>query len=281
MIKYFTWLILFFAINTHAQSKLNFDSRFIDAEDKWVSLPINKDTTYSYGFVYLDHMAGLTFHLEGTYKFSNDGIITFKKQPITQIIKHRLPASNVKVAIIPEMMFKDLGVVKFPDWLKFYKESSTDVHRMFRLGLTYNAWNESEKGLPYLLKVAQLNPKYVGLSYELSFAHNALKQYDKALVVLEEAIKSNPKNCELYKELIYAQMNLKQIDKGMEAAKLALNVCTDKNLRNQMFRDLLYYYFSKKDKEQFKTFADKAKIEMASIPGALQGIAKWETELNK
>ena len=149
------------------------------------------------------------------------------------------------------------------------------------LGVTYNAWNESEKALNYLIKVAEINSKQIGLNYELAFAYNALKQYDKAIIILNEALKTDSKNCQLYKELLYAQMNLKDIDKAMESSKAALEVCSDKNFRYQMLRDLLYYYFTKKDKEQFKVWADKAKVEMATVPGALQGIAKWEAEINK
>jgi len=278
--RYFIWIFLLFTLTATAQTSLKFDARFIDAENKWVVLPINKDSVYTYGFVYLDNVAGLTFHLDGSYKISSEGKIINTKQPITEIIKQRLPASNLKVAVIPSSMFNDLQIKQLPDWLKFYKDGDADVNRMFMLGLTYNAWNESEKALTYLLKVQQNNPKQSGLNYELAFAYNALKQYDKAISIVEEALKTDSKNCELYKELLYAQMNLKYIDKAMESNKLALNVCTDKNFRSKMLRDLLYYYYSKKDKEQFKFWAEKAKIEMATVPGALQGIAKWETELN-
>lgn len=275
------WLILLIAIKANAQNTLKFDTRLIDCEDKWVTLPINKDSTYTYGFVYLDNMAGLTFHLEGTYKFSNEGKIILKKQPITQLFKQRLSSSNIRVAVVPASMYNELEVQQLPDWLKVYKRDDGDISRMYMLGVTYNAWNEAEKGLAYLLKVEQINPKYKALNYELAFAYNALKQYDKAIFILQEALKTTPKNCELYKELIYAQMNLKQVDNAMESGKLALDVCTDKNFRAKLLRDLVYNYYSKKDKAQFKIWADKAKIEMATIPGALQGIAKWEAELNK
>lgn len=279
--RYFTYLILFFTISANAQTSLKFDTKVIDAEDKWIVLPMNKDSTYTYGFVYLDNTAGLTFHLDGTYKLSNEGKIIVKKQPITEIFKQRLSPNNVKVAVIPTSMFSDLQIQEFPDWLKSYKKDDNNIDRMFRLGFTHNAWNEPEKGLIYLLKVEQINPKYSGLSYELAFAYNALKQYDKAIFILQEALKTDPKNCEFYKELIYAQMNLKQVDNAMESGKLALDVCTDKNFRAQLLRNLVYNYFNKKDKAQFKIWAEKAKVEMATVPGALQGIAKWEAELNK
>jgi len=279
--RYLTYLFLFFTLSVNAQTDLKFDVRAIDAEDKWVALPMNKDSTYMYGFVYLDNSAGLTFHLEGSYKISNDGKILLKKQPTTEIFKQRLTPKYVSVAIIPEFMFNDLKVKQIPEWLKIYKETGNESNRMFMLGVTHNAWNESEKALDYLIKVAEINSKQIGLNYELAFAYNALKQYDKAIIILNEALKTDSKNCQLYKELLYAQMNLKDIDKAMESSKAALEVCSDKNFRYQMLRDLLYYYFTKKDKEQFKVWADKAKVEMATVPGALQGIAKWEAEINK
>ena len=189
--------------------------------------------------------------------------------------------SNIKVAVIPISMFKDLQIKENPDWLKAYKNGENEVSRLLKLGSTHNAWNQSDRALIYLQKLEQIEPKYKGLSYELSFAYNALKEYEKAILILDKALIADPKNCELYKELLYAQMNLKQVDKAMDSSKLAYDVCSDKNFRMQILRDLMYHYYTKKDKEQFKIWAKKAKIEMATVPGALQGIAKWEAELNK
>lgn len=279
--RYLNYLILFFTMSVNAQTNLKFDVRVIDAEDKWVALPMNKDSTYTYGSVYLDNMAGLTFHLDGTYKISSQGKIILNKQPVYEILKKRISPNHVKVAVIPEVMFNDLQIKQFPDWLKSYKSDENNIDRMFMLGFTHNAWGNSEKALSYLKKVEENNPKKRGLYYELAFAYNALRQYDKAIIITTEALKLDSKNCELFKELLYAEMNLKQIDKAMESSKLALDVCTDKNFRMQMLRDLLYNYYTKKDKEQFKFWAEKAKVEMVNVPGALQGIAKWEAELNK
>jgi len=79
--------------------------------------------------------------------------------------------------------------------------------------------------------------------------------------------------------LIYAQMNLKQIDKAIESSKSALEICKDKNIRSEILRNIVYHYFSKKDKEQFKIWADKAKVEMSGNTKALQVISEWETKL--
>lgn len=279
--RYFTLLLLCFTLSATAQTNLKFDTSLLDAEDKWISLPMNKDSVYTYGFVYLDNMTGLTFHLEGTFSFSKDGKVQLNKQPITQIVKHRLSPTRLKVALIPVAMYGDFQVLAQPEWLKGYKSSEDDVHRLFRLGFTHNAWNQPEKALPYLERVKQINSAYPRLTFELAFAYNALKQFDKALAILEEAIKNNPNECGLYKELIYSQMNLKKIDEGMKTIEVALAVCQDKNIRSEMLQNILYYHYSNKDTAKFKVWADKAKVEMASDTKALGVIEKWENELNK
>ena len=279
--KFFTLLLLCFTLSATAQTNLKFETSLLDAEDKWISLPMNKDSVYTYGFVYLDDMAGLTFNLEGTFSVLKDGKFKVTKQPSTQIIKRRLTPTRLKVALIPAAMYEDLQIVAQPEWLNVYKSTSDSVHRLFRLGFTYNAWNQPEKALPYLERVKLINSAYPRLTFEFAFAYNALKQFDKAVAILELAIKNNPKECALYKELIYSQMNLKKIDEGMKTIEVALTVCNDKNIRSEMLQNILYYHYSNKDKAQFKVWADKAKIEMASDLKALGVIENWENELNK
>lgn len=268
------------AVAQNLDKDLVFNSNVLEALDKWVAMPMEKDSTYKYGFIYLDNAAGLTFNLEGSFKIDNKGLLIPKKLQ-NSMFKNRLSPSALKVAILPLNKYKELEVEEFPEWYKIYTPDKRSIERLFRLGNTNNHWNNSANALPYLEAVKEINSNYRGLAYELSFSYNALKQYDKATNIVLEALKLDPKNCELYKELLYAQMNLKQTDKAMEYSKLALDVCVEKKFRYQMLRDLLYHYFTKKDKDQFKVWAEKAKIEMATVPGALQGIAKWEAEINK
>ncbi len=278
--KYFTFLLLFFTLNTYAQLDLRFDYGVLEAENNWVCLPMNKDRTYTYGFVYLDNFAGLTFHLDGSFSISKEGKVNLKKQPSTQMMKQRIAPTKLKVAIIPATLYGDLQITATPDWLSFYNKGDNNVGRLFKLGSTYNAWNQSEKALVYLEQVKNIDPKYRLLSFEFAFAYNALKQFDKASTFLIEAIKQNPNDCLLYKELVYAQINLKKIDNAISSTNLALEACKDKSIKGEILRNIAYYYYTQKDKLEFKNWADKAKIELANNPKAIGLLENWEKELN-
>src|SRR5690606_14427472 len=59
-------VLLFGALHLKAQTAFQFNTRFYDAIDKWVVFPkSDKDSLYSFGFIYLDAMAGPTFQYEG------------------------------------------------------------------------------------------------------------------------------------------------------------------------------------------------------------------------
>src|ERR1700757_2252699 len=95
------FVLIIAALKINAQGNLNFNKRFVQCEDKWVSFKINEDSTYTYGFIYIDDQAGLTFNNEGTFKFKPNGTIEIKKISDTNI-KLRLQPNNVQVAIIPQ-----------------------------------------------------------------------------------------------------------------------------------------------------------------------------------
>ncbi len=277
--KYFTFLLLFFTLNACAQLNLKFDSGVLEAENNWVCLPMSKDSTYTFGFVYLDNMAGLTFHLEGSFSISKEGKVNLKKQPSAQMMKQRIAPTKLKVAIIPMTLYSDLQITATPDWLTFYNKGDNNVGRLFKLGSTYNAWNQSEKALVQLEKVKNIDPNYRLLNFEFGYAYNALKQFDKASTFLIEVIKNNPNDCLLYKELVYTQINLKQIDKAIENTNLALASCNDKGINAEILRNITYYYFTEKDSIQFKFWAEKAKKEYGENARGVALINKWEAEL--
>lgn len=275
-----TLLFLLLAINVKAQSNLKFDTSLLDSEKNWVALPMGKDSSFVFGFVYMDNMAGLTFHLDGSFKFDKGNKVILKKQPQINVLKQRITPTALKVAIIPSYYYTDLQITAEPEWLKFYHAEDQNIDRLFKLGSTHNAWNQSEKALTYLSKVKAINPDYRNLNFELAFAYNASKQFDKAAQLIEEALKKNPNDCLLYKELLYAQINMKEIDKTITNAQIALSICTDKNMRSELLRNILYHYFSTKNKEQFTIWYKKAKEEMANNQKALQVLEKWNSELN-
>ncbi|MET4080531.1 hypothetical protein ABIB40_000475 [Pedobacter sp. UYP30] len=56
-----------------AQNTLTFNVLPINCEDKCVVYPMAKDSTYIFGFVYLDAVAGLTLNYEGKLEIDNEG----------------------------------------------------------------------------------------------------------------------------------------------------------------------------------------------------------------
>lgn len=60
MKKYLIFTIYFISIFSIAQSKLVFDKKFVQCEDKWVAFPADSTGSYNLGFIYIDSQAGLT-----------------------------------------------------------------------------------------------------------------------------------------------------------------------------------------------------------------------------
>jgi hypothetical protein len=107
-------LIILLSFKVQAQVNLNFDKRSVECEDEWVAFQMNKDSSYNYGFIYIDTQAGLTLNSEGTFKTKQDGSFEIKKISETNI-KVRLEPNNVKVAIIPENLYKNLQIEEIPE----------------------------------------------------------------------------------------------------------------------------------------------------------------------
>lgn len=121
--KYSLTAMLLFSTIINAQNILKFDKRFVESEDRWVAFQMDKDGTYSYGFIYIDAQAGLTYNYEGNFKITDEGVFVPKKLDSTSL-KVRLQPNNVKVAFIPESKFSELKIDAIPDWLKYYKTDS-------------------------------------------------------------------------------------------------------------------------------------------------------------
>ena len=73
--KYLSILLIFFACTVQGQTVLKFDKRFVESEDKWVAFQKDKYNAYSYGFIYIDPQAGLTFNQEGNFIISGNGTL--------------------------------------------------------------------------------------------------------------------------------------------------------------------------------------------------------------
>ncbi|SEQ78641.1 hypothetical protein [Pedobacter rhizosphaerae] len=62
--RFLTALLLLYATTINAQNGFKFDQRMLDCENKWIVA--STDSSYAYGFVYLDNSAGLTLSVEGS-----------------------------------------------------------------------------------------------------------------------------------------------------------------------------------------------------------------------
>jgi tetratricopeptide (TPR) repeat protein len=277
--KYFFILFALMTIHLNAQTGLTFDKRFVESEDKWVAFKMSKDSTYIFGFIYIDTEAGLTLQHEGSFKIAQNGQFMLKKLEVNS--KIRLEANNVRVAFIPENKFAELQIQANPDWLKAYKTDTGTVKRLYRWGYFYNGWEECAKALTFLEKAQKIDAQFKGLEVELAFSYNCLKQYDKAVFVLQNAIKKEPTDAYINKELIYAFVNSGQLDKAVEGYKTAIKVCVDKTYNGENCYNILHEFYVKKDKKNFKTWLKDAKKWNSEHRDRLASIDTMDKELNQ
>jgi len=224
--KYLLIILALSITNVKAQTILKFNKRFVECEDKWVAFKMNKDSTYNFGFIYIDSQAGLTLNYEGTFKISQQEKFSPNKLD-TASIKIRLEPNNVLVAIIPPSKYEQLNIKAMPDWLNYYKSDTTSIERLYKWGYMYNGWNECAKALTYLEKAKLIDPHFNGLEVELAYSYNCLNQFDKAILVLQNALATNPTDAYINKELIYAQIKSGRLGKASESCKKAIKICHD------------------------------------------------------
>jgi tetratricopeptide (TPR) repeat protein len=253
--KYLLIFLTLTVTNLKAQTSLKFDKRFVESEDKWVAFQMDKDSSYAYGFIYIDAQGGLTLNYEGNFKIAEKGIFIPKKPDSTNM-KVRLKPNNVRVAFIPDYKFNELKISAIPEWLKYYKTDTASIDRLYRWGYMYNSWEECAKALTYLEKAEKLNPKYKGLAVELSFSYNCLKQYDKAEMILEEEIKTNSSDAYVNKEYIYTLAKNNNIDKAVKQFETSIKTLKDNQYNAENCYNILQYFYYQKDKTNFNKWYD-------------------------
>jgi len=251
--------LLVAGLDAAAQSELKFNKRFVESEDKWVAYRMNDDSTYTFGFIYIDPDAGLTSDIAGDFKIAPDGHYFRVKSWDSTSLKVRLEANKVLVAWIPESKFEDLKIQAIPEWLKFYKTDTTSVNHLYKWGYRYNGWGECEKALTFLEKALKTDPEYKGLKTELAFSYNCLRQYDKAISILEDLIKQNPTDSYTNKEYVYALVKSKQYEKAAGSIRKAIELCPDQTYNGEMCYNLLYEYYANKDIENFNKWVKETK----------------------
>lgn len=279
MKKIITLLVLFCVYHISAQSKIQFNKRFVESEDKWIAFPADSTGAYPFGFIYIDSQAGLTFDWEGNFKIDATGEFIPEKRKVEGQVKYRLQPNDNLVAFIPESKYSELNISKEPDWLKNYKTDEGSIGRLYKWGFMYNGWNECEKGLEFLERAQKIDPEYKGLRVELAYSYNCLKQYQKAVDILKIALTKEPLDPYVNKELVYAETKNGNLKEAEDVCRKVFKEVTDKTYNAENAYNILQAYYIQKDiknfnnwfseansylmsDQRFKTLAEQMKVEL-------------------
>lgn len=278
--KYLLIILTLTVTNLKAQTNLKFDKRFVESEDKWVAFQMDKDSSYAYGFIYIDAQAGLTLNYEGNFKITETRVYVPKKLDSTNM-KVRLQPNNVRVAFIPDNKFNELKIPAIPEWLKYYKSDTASVERLYSWGFMYNGWDECAKALTYLERAEKINPKYKGLAVELSFSYNCLKLYDKSEAILEEEAKTNSTDAYVNKEYIYTLTKNSKIDKATNQFETSIKALKDNQYNAENCYNILQYYYKQKDKVNFSKWYNLLQSQPNENKMITQYADNMKTDINK
>jgi len=235
---------------------LQFDVKFYNTIDSYVVFPKKeKDTTYAYGFVYMDSSAGITFRYYGTMKLNNGVFISSEKNPEYKMMIYRLDSNTSNVYVFNENDIKSLQLPTTPAWLATYKSDEDTAEYMKDVGNKLNRVGGSQAALNYLEKAYSIEPHLNGLEFELAFAYNALQQFEKAIPVLKKAIQNDSNNFLFYKELGYAYKYLGKIDEAEKTYKEGIKLTTNNTIRAEMSLNMAHSYFELKNRVKFNEWA--------------------------
>jgi tetratricopeptide (TPR) repeat protein len=242
---------------------LRFDKRASRSENQWVAVP--NGNRYTWGFIYVDTMAGFTLNVSGIFTIAANGAYLIDTATQNKLkyagYKVRLGPNTKLVSYIPKMHQPELGINGNPDWLKIYNNYTDTLAHNVIIGKHLNSMMDCAYALTYLLKTYKVKPHAPGLEFELAYAYNVLRRMDDAISVLEPALKNTPGDILMYKELGYAYLEKKDIDKAIEIYKRGIDACGDTHLveKAEMAINIGSGYRYLKNDELYKEWEVKAK----------------------
>ena len=279
-------LIIIFPIIGYSQKTVNetlkFDKEYFECEDKWIVFPKSEeDSTFTFGFIYLDEQAGFTFNLESEFMIDNSGNFIGNERDSMSNVKIRLEPNTKLVSIIPDNKLSELGLSAEPDWLHFYKTEEGTIKSLVKRGYHYNHVGASNLAIPYLEEAYQKEKDYKGLEFELAYSYNATNKYEKAISVLESAINNDPSNYFYYRELGFSQVRLNMIKEAETTYLTGIQKSDDKYQKSEMAINMTQAFYKLGDKSKFKKWAKLTRKYSDKNSKFLQYIKIWEEELNK
>lgn len=236
---------------------MEFKTKYYDAIDNYVVLPkTKKDINYTYGFIYIDQLGGITLRCAGIFNIKEGAIISGDNiTDVTDI--HKLTKETMKLHVLSDSEISTLKLSKIPEWLQTYESAINEAKYFTNRGRFLNAAGASHKALSPLLKAYKTQPQLKGLEYEIAYAYNATSKFDKAIKILNKAIKKNPYNNALFKELGYAYNSLKKADKAEEAYGKAIENSKNDVEKSTIAFNLAQTYFEERNVEKFNKWEKK------------------------
>lgn len=225
-------------------SDLKFETNVPDAEKNYVILPKKvSDKSYALGYIYLDDMAGYTYHDLGTVSEENGKLIYKENENSkTSAMKVRIGNLAFKSAILSKDLLKKFGLPDEPSWVKIYYSGGkrTDEEEVNRAS-SISGGNLPQSALPILQKVYAGKYRSPKLFFELSFAHNALGDFKNGEKYSKEGIDTKMFNDNVFKEYIYALLNQKKIKEADLFLTKYLPIYKNKTAKTESVNNLVAY----------------------------------------
>lgn len=211
-----------------------FDQSALDLENTWALQAGSAPDTFTYLCVYLDHQAGFTAELGGSFTLDREG--RAKPSPdwpkAKMGIKIRLEADFL-VAPMPEGLRRDLCLAASPAFLTPTRPATESPEQRLQRGSHLNHLGEVDRAAAILEPLHKTQPGLRGLAFELAYAYNALRQPAKALPVLTEAAKADPKDPWIARELAYSYLHTARYREAVQAYLQAMPLVAEDNLQER------------------------------------------------
>lgn len=211
-------------------ANLRYDVHLSDCENQWVALYHRpEDTTYTYGFVYIDPEAGFTVHYFGRFTIDASGNFHLAANPLPSdkaSLKIRLDQNGV-AARLPAQALLQLQLPQKPEWLKYYEDKADPVTHKVTWGFFYNAIGDSQRALGFLEPAYKERPDAPRVVFELTYAYNATDRPDDAIRVAKGEFAKNSKDELLCREIAFAYLHRKSYNEATEQYRACIALCGD------------------------------------------------------